>query len=85
MKIIIGNDHTAPQMKQEIMQYVKELGHEVINYGVDTTDSCDYPKIGAQAARAVAKGEADCGILICGTGVGISMAANKVRGIRAAV
>ena len=85
MKIIIGNDHTAPQMKQEIMQYVKELGHEVINHGVDTTDSCDYPKIGAQAARAVAKGEADCGILICGTGVGISMAANKVRGIRAAV
>ena len=85
MKIIIGNDHTAPQMKQEIMQYVKELGHEVINYGVDTTDSCDYPKIGAQAARAVAKGEADCGILICGTGVGISLAANKVKGIRACV
>lgn len=85
MKIIIGNDHTAPQMKQEIMQYVKELGHEVINYGVDTTDSCDYPQIGARVGRAVADREADCGILICGTGVGISIAANKVKGVRAAV
>lgn len=85
MKIIIGNDHTAPQMKQEIMQYVIGLGHEVVNYGVDTADSCDYPQIGARVGRAVAGGEADCGILICGTGVGISIAANKVRGVRAAV
>lgn len=85
MKIIIGNDHTASEMKKEIMQYLTELGHEVVNYGVDTTESCDYPKIGAEVGYAVAAGKGDYGILICGTGVGISIAANKVKGIRAAV
>lgn len=85
MKIIIGNDHAAPEMKKEIMAYLEELGHEAVNFGVDTTDSCNYPEIGAKVARAVAAGEGDCGILICGTGVGISIAANKVKGVRAAV
>ncbi|MBO5303064.1 MAG: ribose 5-phosphate isomerase B [Lachnospiraceae bacterium] len=85
MKIIIGNDHAATDLKWEILEYVKELGHEVENYGTDTKDSCNYPDYGEKVARAVAEGKADCGILICGTGVGISIAANKVKGIRAAV
>lgn len=85
MKIAIGNDHAAVELKQQIMEYVKELGHEVINYGTDTSDSCHYPEYGEKVAKAVAEKEADCGILICGTGVGISIAANKVKGIRAAV
>lgn len=85
MKIAIGNDHTATELKDIIMDYVRELGHEVINFGTDSKESCDYPEYGELVGRAVAAGEADCGILICGTGVGISIAANKVRGIRAGV
>lgn len=85
MKIAIGNDHAAVELKKQIMEYVKELGHEVVNYGTDSNESCNYPEYGEKVARAIVAGEADCGILICGTGVGISIAANKVRGIRAAV
>lgn len=85
MKIAIGNDHAATALKFEIMEYVKGLGHEVINFGTDTNESCDYPLYGEKVGRAVVAGEADCGILICGTGVGISIAANKVNGVRAAV
>lgn len=85
MKIVIANDHAAVELKKEILEYVKELGHEVINFGTDSYESCNYPEYGEKAAQAVASGEADCGILICGTGVGISIAANKVKGIRAAV
>ncbi len=85
MKIAIGNDHAATALKFEIMEYVKGLGHEVINFGTDSNDSCDYPEFGEKVGRAVVAGEADCGILICGTGVGISIAANKVNGVRAAV
>ncbi len=85
MKIIIGNDHAAPDMKKELVTYLEGLGHEVVNFGVDTTDSCDYPVIGEKVGRAVVAGEGDCGILICGTGAGISIAANKVKGVRAAV
>ena len=85
MKIAIGNDHAAVELKNEIMAYVKELGHEVVNFGTDTNDSCNYPDFGEKVGRAVAAGEADCGVLICGTGVGISIAANKVKGVRAAV
>lgn len=85
MKIAIGNDHAAVELKNQIMAYVKELGHEAENYGTDTNASCNYPEYGEKVARAVAEGRADCGILICGTGVGISIAANKVKGIRAAV
>ena len=85
MKIGIGNDHTAVDMKNAITEYMKELGHEVVNYGVDTTESCHYPEIGEKVGRAVAQGEVDCAVLICGTGVGISLAANKVNGVRAAV
>lgn len=85
MKIAIGNDHTAVEMKVEIKKYLEEKGHEVVNYGTDTSDSCDYPIYGKKVAYAVASGECECGVLICGTGIGISMAANKVKGIRAAV
>ena len=85
MKIAMGNDHAATALKFEIMEYVKGLGHEVINFGTDGNDSCDYPEFGEKVGRAVVAGEADCGILICGTGVGISIAANKVNGVRAAV
>ncbi len=85
MKIAIGNDHTAVEMKLEILKFLEDLGHEVVNYGTDAAESCNYPIYGEKVGLAVAGGEADCGVLICGTGVGISIAANKVKGIRAAV
>lgn len=85
MKIAIGNDHSAVEMKEQISEYLKELGHEVVNYGTDTIDSCDYPEYGETVGRCVVAKEADCGILICGTGVGISLAANKVKGVRCVV
>ena len=85
MKIGIGNDHAAVTMKNEISDYLKELGHEVVNYGTDEDASCSYAVYGEKVARAVAAEEVDLGVLICGTGVGISLAANKVKGIRAAV
>ena len=85
MKIAIGNDHAAVAMKQEVAAYLKELGHEVVNMGTDRAESCNYPEYGEKVARAVAGGEADCGVLICGTGIGISIAANKVHGIRCAL
>lgn len=85
MKIAIGNDHAAVALKNHIKKYVEDMGHTVINFGTDTNDSCDYPVYGEKVGRAVAGGEADLGILICGTGIGISLAANKVKGVRAAV
>ena len=85
MKIAIGNDHAAGELKREIMEYLKELGHEVVDYGANGSGLCDYPEYGEKVGRVVVSGEADCGVLICGTGVGISIAANKVPGVRAAV
>lgn len=85
MKIGIGNDHAAVEMKNEVVEFLKELGHEVVNFGTDTHESCNYPVYGEKVGRAVASGEVDAGILICGTGVGISLAANKVKGVRAVV
>ena len=85
MRIGIGNDHVAVELKRIIQEHLEGQGLEVVNYGTDSTDSCDYPIYGERVARAVAAGEVDLGILICGTGVGISLAANKVKGIRAAV
>ena len=85
MKIGIGNDHAAVEMKMQIREYLESRGHEVVNYGVDTTERCNYPEIGEKVGRAVAAGEVECAVLICGTGVGISIAANKVHGVRAAV
>lgn len=85
MKIGIGNDHSAVEMKREVMKFLQDLGYEVVNYGTDSTESCNYPMYGEKVARAVVAKEVDLGIVICGTGVGISLAANKVKGIRAVV
>ncbi len=85
MRIGIGNDHTALELKAEIIEFLKENGHEVVDYGTKEAGSCDYPVYGEIVARAVVAGEVERGILICGTGLGISLAANKVKGIRAAV
>ena len=85
MKIAIGNDHAAVEMKNEIKEYLESKGHEVINFGTDTSASCNYADYGKAVGKAVASGEVDGGVLICGTGVGISLAANKVKGVRAAV
>lgn len=85
MKIALGNDHTAIEMKNEISAYLKEKGYDIIDFGTNETASCDYPAYGEKVADAVAGGGAELGIAICGTGVGISLAANKVRGIRAVV
>ena len=85
MNIAIGNDHTAIEMKELIKEFVEGKGYEVIDLGTNSTESCDYPVYGEKVGRAVAGGEADLGIAICGTGVGISLAANKVKGIRACV
>ena len=85
MRIGIGNDHVACEMKCQITEYLQSKGHEVVNFGTDTSERTDYPIYGEAVANAVVSGEVDCGILICGTGVGISLAANKVKGIRAVV
>ena len=85
MKLAIGNDHVAVDMKNEIKAYLENKGIEIINVGTNTTERFDYPVSGYKVARMVADGKVDAGVLICGTGVGISLAANKVHGIRACV
>ena len=85
MKIGIGNDHSALELKAEIIGFLKEKGYEIVDFGTNSTESCDYPIYGEKVARAVAAGEVEKVILICGTGLGISLAANKVEGIRAVV
>ncbi len=85
MKIGISNDHSAVELKNEIKKYLEEIGYEVIDYGTQTTESCNYAVYGKKAAEAVANGEVEKAVLVCGTGIGISLAANKVKGIRCAV
>ena len=85
MKIAIGNDHAALELKNHIVDYLVREGHEVVNFGTDTPASTDYPIYGARVAHAVASGECERGIVICGTGIGISISANKVKGIRCAL
>lgn len=85
MKLVIGNDHVAVEMKREIKKHLEAQGVEVIDIGTNETTSFNYPISGYKAAKLVAAGEVDGGVLICGTGVGISLAANKVDGIRACV
>ena len=84
-KLVIANDHAAVEMKNEIVEHLKAKGYEVINLGTDKHESCHYPVYGYRAAKMVAAGEVDGGILICGTGLGISRTANKVKGIRCCV
>ena len=83
--IAIGSDHAGFELKQKVIAHLTELGIEWKDYGTYSAESCDYPVYGEAVARAVAKGEAEKGITICGTGAGISMVANKIRGVRAAV
>ncbi len=85
MKIAIGADHVGLELKPQIIEYVKELGHEIDDFGPFSAERTDYPIYGKKVAKAVAAGAYDRGILICGTGVGISISANKVKGIRAIV
>ena len=85
MKLAIGNDHVAVDMKNEIRAYLESKGIEVVNVGTDSTERFNYPVSGYTVAKLVASGAVDGGVLICGTGVGISLAANKVHGIRACV
>lgn len=85
MVLAIGSDHAGYEMKEEIKKYLEEKGYEVKDYGTNSTESCDYPEFGEKVGRAVASGECEEGVLVCGTGIGISLAANKVKGIRAAV
>lgn len=85
MKLAIGNDHAAVDMKQEIKSYLESQGHEVIDVGTNSKEKFNYPVSGYKVAKMVAGKEVDGGVLICGTGVGISLAANKVHGIRACV
>lgn len=85
MKIAIGNDHAALELKNHIVDYLVKEGHEVVNFGTDTPASTDYPIYGARVAHAVASGECERGVVICGTGIGISISANKVKGIRCAL
>lgn len=84
MRIGIGNDHTAVAYKNEVTKLLEEMGHEVVNFGVDETTASNYPLQGFKVATAVVNGEVDRGIVICGTGIGISLSANKVKGIRCA-
>jgi ribose 5-phosphate isomerase B len=83
MKLAIGNDHAAVEMKKEIQKYLEEQGVEVVNVGTDSTESFDYPIAGYKVGKLVSEGKVDGGIAICGTGIGISLAANKVKGVRA--
>ena len=80
--IAIANDHSALEMKKEIMSLLDEMGLEYKDFGAYSSESCNYPVFGARAARAVASGECEFGILLCGTGLGIGLAANKIKGIR---
>ena len=83
-KIVIGCDHAAVELKNKVVSHVKELGYDVTDVGVHTSDSCNYPDIAEAACKKIQSGEAEMGILICGTGIGMSMSANKMHGIRAA-
>ena len=85
MKIAIGNDHGAVDMKNHVVGWLNDHGYEVVNFGTDTTESTDYPIYAERVAKAVVSGECDRGILICGTGIGISISANKIHGVRCAL
>ncbi len=85
MKVAIGCDHGGLHLKEDIKSLLADGGYEVTDFGTNSTDSGDYPDIAVPVANAVANGEFDRGILICGTGIGIGIAANKVKGIRAAL
>lgn len=85
MKVAIGSDHRGFTAKQELTTFLKELGHTVTDFGCGSTEKADYPDHALRGAGSVASGESDRGILLCGSGIGMSITANKVKGIRAAL
>ena len=85
MRIAIGCDHGAFALKNKVIEHLEKQGHEVRDFGTYSTESCDYPDFAAAAARAVASGECQRGIVLCTTGIGVSITANKVKGIRCAL
>ena len=85
MKIAVACDHGALDLKNKVIAHLTAKGYEVVNFGTDTLDSCDYPDYAAYASKAVASGECDKGIVLCTTGIGVSITANKVKGIRCAL
>ena len=85
MKIAIACDHGALALKNTLIAHLTKQGHELVNFGTDTLDSCDYPHFAAKAAQAVADGTCDKGIVLCTTGIGVSITANKIDGIRCAL
>ena len=85
MKIALASDHGGLELKNEVKSYITSIGHEAVDYGIYTKESCDYPDFARQAAAAVADGTCEKGILVCTTGIGVSMVANKVKGVRCAL
>jgi ribose 5-phosphate isomerase B len=85
MRVAIGADHAGFSLKQDLAAYVKTLGHEVLDLGTDSADPVDYPDYAEAVGRAIVEGRAERGVLVCGSGVGASVAANKIAGIRAGV
>ena len=85
MKISIGCDHGAFALKNKVAAHLSAQGHEVVDFGTYSLDSCDYPEFAAAAARAVASGECEKGIVLCTTGIGVSISANKISGVRCAL
>ncbi|MGI8632947.1 MAG: ribose 5-phosphate isomerase B [Solirubrobacterales bacterium] len=83
MKIALGSDHAGFELKQQVKPLLEQAGHEVLDVGTDSEESTDYPPYAAEAARKVAGGEAERAVLVCGSGVGVSIVANKVDGARA--
>ena len=85
MKISLACDHGGLELKNQLADYLEEMGHTVHDFGTDSKDTCDYPDFAKPAALAVSRGECDRGIVVCTTGIGVSMVANKVRGVRCAL
>ena len=85
MKIAIGCDHGALDLKNKMIAHLEKQGHQIKDFGTHSLDSCDYPDFAAPAAQAVASGECDKGIVLCTTGIGVSITCNKVKGIRCAL
>jgi len=84
MKIVVGADHAGFKVKEQVKQLLQELGHTVIDVGTSSEEACDYPEFAEKAARKVGAGDADRAVLLCGTGIGMAMTANRVKGVLAA-
>ena len=85
MKISVACDHGAVDLKNAVVKHLQAQGHQVVDFGTNTLDSCDYPDFASKAAKAVAEGDCQRGIVLCTTGIGMSIAANKIKGIRCAL